>query len=539
MPRPANPLTKYQQGTASPLDRIEHFLAYWADQTPQADAALDAGQCLSYADLAERVYAAAHVLQANGVRDGDVIAVLAPPSIDFLILFLATHQCGATWLGLNPKYTRHELADVLCDAKPSLVIARQVMAGRHYGEDLADVAALAEMADSQFFWLGEAQDPGNFPAFAPQPLSAEAQRQMRTRPAPANAIAALVYTSGSTGKPKAACLSHQALIKGAQVRSRVWKVTPFRTINNLPINHIGCLGDLVCTCLVSGGAQVFLEKFSAAGTLDAIERHRLTFWYQAPAMFQMCLDDPRAATMDWSHLQAAIWSGGRASDALIDAMARVAKKLAVDYSMTESVGAVTLSELTDDLTSLRQSVGWPDPDRTLRLVDPDTAAPVAAGEVGEVQIKDPWMFSGYRKPQANEGAFSADGWFKTGDLAVENPDGSWRIAGRCKEMFKSGGYNVYPREVEQVLESHPDVRQVAVVDVPDPLYGEVGVAFVALHGAGTDDSTLLHYCRERLANYKIPKRLVFMETLPMLPIGKVDKAALKVQAKGLGQPLAV
>ena len=538
MSRPENPLTKYNQGAESPLDRIEHFLAYWADQTPEADAAIDAGQCLSYAALARRVDAAAHALQASGVRDGDVIAVLAPPSIDFLVLFLAAHQSGATWLGLNPKYTRHELADVLCDAKPTLVIARQVMAGRHYGDDLAYVAALTGMAGSQFFWLGETRDWSDFPVFAPPPLRAEDQHRARDDKAPKNAIAALVYTSGSTGQPKAACLSHQALIKGAQVRSRVWKVTPFRTINNLPVNHIGCLGDLVCTCLVSGGAQVFLEKFSADGTLDAIERHKLTFWYQAPAMFQMCLDDPRAATMDWSHLQAAIWSGGRASDALIDAMAKVAGKLAVDYSMTESVGAVTLSELTNDLALLRQSVGWPDPGRILRLVDPDTAAPVALGEVGEVQIKDPWMFSGYRKPQANEGAFSPDGWFRTGDLVVENPDGSWRIAGRCKEMFKSGGYNVYPREVEQVIESHPDVGQVAVVDVPDPLFGEVGVAFVALNGAGTDVPTLVQYCRERLANYKIPKRLVIVEALPMLPIGKVDKAALKAQAKVLTQALA-
>ncbi len=531
MTRPPNPLAKYTQGTEPALDRIEHYLSYWAARTPDADAAIGADLCLSYAALAQRVDAAAGGLKAGGVKDGDVIAVLAPPSIDFLVLFLAAHRVGASWLGLNPKYTRHELADVLCDARPRLILSRQTLSERHYGADMAAVAALPELIGSQFFWLGHAETPSDFAVFAVPSFDANRQPDPQAARQPRNAIAALVYTSGSTGKPKAACLSHRALIKGARVRSRVWKVEPFRTINNLPINHIGCLGDIVCTCLVSGGAQVFLEKFSASGTLEAIERHRLTYWYQAPAMFQMCLDAPQAAATDWSHLQAAIWSGGRASEALIAKLASVAGKLAVDYSMTESVGAITLSELTLDRAALNQSVGWPDPDRRLRIVDPDTEALQAPGEVGEVQIMDPWMFDGYRDVQANAGAFSTDGWFKTGDLAVENADGSWRIAGRCKEMFKSGGYNVYPREVEQAIENHPEVRQVAVVDVPDPLYGEVGVAFVALNSGASDVKTLVQYCRERLANYKIPKRIVIVDALPMLPIGKVDKAALKILAR--------
>ena len=531
MKRPLNPLAKYTQGTEPARDRIEHYLSYWADKTPGADAAIEAELCLSYAALAQRVGAAACGLKASGVKDGDVIAVLAPPSIDFLVLFLAAHRVGATWLGLNPKYTRHELADVLCDAKPRLVLSRQALAERHYGEDMVAVAALPELTESQFFWLGKVEAPSAFAVFAAPSLDAGSKPASEEDWEPQNPIAALVYTSGSTGKPKAACLSHRALIKGALVRSRVWKVEPFRTINNLPINHIGCLGDVVCTCLVSGGAQVFLEKFSASGTLEALERHRLTYWYQAPAMFQMCLDAPQAASTDWSHLQAAIWSGGRASEALIAKLASVAGKLGVDYSMTESVGAITLSELTADQAALKHSVGWPDPDRALRIVDPDTGAALVPGEVGEVQIKDRWMFDGYRNAQAGAGVFSTDGWFKTGDLAAENADGSWRIAGRCKEMFKSGGYNVYPREVEQVIESHPEVRQVAVVDLPDPLFGEVGVAFVVLNRGTMEVQTLLPYCRERLANYKIPKRIVIVDGLPMLPIGKVDKATLKVLAR--------
>ncbi len=528
-----NPLIDCARNLAPALQRIDDYLTYWALKTPGADAAIEGEQCLTYDELQQRVRAAAMHLQAFGLKDGDVMAVLAPPSIDFFVLYLAGHRLGAIWLGLNPKYTLHELTQVLLDAKPSLILARPVIGDRHYKQDLHALADLQALATSQFGWIGHQVPESIIPSYAINP---HPPGQPHEIPTPKNLIAALVYTSGSTGRPKAARLSHRALIRGALMRSKVWHVSPFRTINNVPINHVGGLGDLACTALVSGGAQVFLETFTAVGTLNAIARHKLTYWYQAPTMFEMCLAEPQAAQMDWSHLQAAIWSGGRASEQLIAKLAKVARRLAVDYSMTESVGAITLSPLTDTVASLGQSVGWPDPERGLRIADPQTATPVQRGEVGEAQILDPWMFDGYRDTSASNDVLSADGWFKTGDLVTVNEDGSWRIVGRCKEMFKSGGYNVYPREVEQAIETYPGVREAVVVEVPDPLYGEVGMAFVTLAGDEVNAQSLTHYCRQRLANYKVPKRIVILPQLPMLPIGKVDKASLRLMSRSFGAP---
>jgi acyl-CoA synthetase (AMP-forming)/AMP-acid ligase II len=195
--------------------------------------------------------------------------------------------------------------------------------------------------------------------------------------------------------------------------------------------------------------------------------------------------------------------------------------------MTESVGAITLSPLTNNLEALDDSVGWMDPGRECRLADPESLMPTSGGQVGEVQIRDPWMFDGYRQADPATDAFTPDGWFRTGDLAMQRQDGAWRIVGRSKEMFKSGGYNVYPREVELVLEAHPGVAAVAVVEASDPLYGEVGVAFVVPRAPAPDPMVLTDHCREHLANYKIPKQFILIDALPVLPIGKVDKHALR------------
>ncbi len=519
----ASPLDAWLAELPPLLPRLEDYLAHWSARTPEAEAIVDSGGRLSYRQLDEAVRQAARAMVACGVAEGSCVAVLAPPCIDAFVSFLAASLLGATWLGLNPKYTRAELQQVIGDAGPALILSRSRIAERDYLEDLLALhGSLAH--DRQILALFDAR-----PDAAPLERFGDRGEGRLAATVSGNPVALFVYTSGSTGRPKAARLSHQALIRAAAVRAHTWGVTPFRAINNLPINHVGSVGDIACTALVAGGCLVCLERFSPTATLDCLERERVSYWYQVPTMFQMCLDAAEGRAMDWSYLKAAIWSGGRAPAALIARLAAVAGRLAVDYSMTESVGAITLTPLTDSLESLGEHVGWPDPGRTLRLVDPVTLLPAGRGQAGEVQIRDAWMFDGYREASQGADAFTADGWFRTGDLAVADQSGRWRIVGRSKEMFKSGGYNVYPREVELAIEAHPDVADVAVVETGDDLYGEVGIAFVVRRQPALVAADLDHHCRERLANYKVPKRYIFVDHLPMLPIGKVDKAALRKQ----------
>lgn len=507
------------------LDRIEHYLAHWARHTPQAEAVVDETGRLTYAQLLDEVAASARALAGRGVREGACVAVLAPPSIDFLVTFIATISLGATWLGLNPKHTRVELERVIDDACPILLLARSRVAELDLLEKLLALRERMRGA-GEVLLLDQRPDAG--------PLERLRPLETGTGPAfaePTEPVALYVYTSGSTGQPKAARLSHRALIRGAVVRARVWHVSPWRSLNNLPINHIGSVGDIAVTALVAGGCQVCLERFTPEATLECLQRESVSIWYQVPTMFQMCLDAAAAIDMDWSALQAAVWSGGRASRSLTERLAAVARFLAVDYSMTESVGAITLAPLTRSLDALEDCVGWPDPTRELRLADPATLEPAEAGQAGEVQIRDNWMFDGYRGSDQPPEAYTPDGWFRTGDIAQPREDGAWRLVGRSKEMFKSGGYNVYPREVEMVLETQAQVAAVAIVAVEDPLYGEVGVAFIVPRGAGLDLAALDAHCRSRLANYKVPKCFLPITALPMLPIGKVDKVALRRQAQ--------
>lgn len=527
---PHNPLTALLADLPPALPSLSDYLIAHAKQRPEAEAAVEGARRVTYAELAAEVARLAALLRGLGVQPGDRVAVLAPPSIDFLASFLATTALGATWLGLNPKHTRAELRYVLSDAAPRVVLARSRIGTRDFLEDLQALKADRAL-NSRFLLLDPRPDAHGLQHTLALMSGDDISSALDVpRDAGPESHAMLVYTSGTTGLPKGALLSHRALIRGALVRARLWPINPWRAINNLPINHIGAAGDISCTTFVAGGCQVFMEKFDAAATLRLVAQERISFWYQIPTMFQLCLDHPNAADTDWSQLDTAIWSGGRASLELIERLSKVARRLAVDYSMTESVGSIALTSCTRDLSVLTDTVGWPDPERGIRIVDPTTRAEVATGELGEIQINDDWRFSGYRGSSAPPDAYASDGWFRTGDLAVRQHDGTLKLIGRLKEMFKSGGYNVYPKEIEQHLETHPQVISSAVVPMPDSLYGEVGMAFI-IHRGGLTEAAIAAHCREALANYKIPKRFALVNEMPLLPTGKIDRMALRERAR--------
>ena len=215
---------------------------------------------------------------------------------------------------------------------------------------------------------------------------------------------------------------------------------------------------------------------------------------------------------------------------MIEALRRTSPGVVVatSFGMTETTGSVTYTQPDDDLDTLSETVGRPDPHFEVRIARPD-GAPVAPGEEGEIQVRGEHIMLGYwRRPEATAAAIDADGWLHTGDVALLRPDGNFALRGRMSEMYKSGGENVYPREVEQVLEAHGAVALAAVLGVRDPLYGEVGHAYVIRRpGSDPTEDELRAFCRERLVNFKVPKRIVVADALPMLPIGKIDKVALR------------
>jgi acyl-CoA synthetase (AMP-forming)/AMP-acid ligase II len=304
---------------------------------------------------------------------------------------------------------------------------------------------------------------------------------------------------------------------------REWPAQPLRVLNNLPINHIGCVGDLGCYALVGGGTLVFRPRFEPAAIADVIAQERVTVWGQVPTMFQLTLDSPGFDPERVRSLQLVFWGGAHAAPELVERLRPLAPRLATSYGQTETVGSVTFATRGGGRNSTLSTVGRPVDPYQVRIVDAEGG--LTRGE-GEIQVRSPFAMTGYwRDPDATAAAVTADGWRCTGDVGVFTDRGELRLVGRVHDVFKSGGYNVYPKEIEDVLTACPGVAEVAVVATPDRLYGAVATAFVRLSQPVAEIALRAH-ARAHLANYKVPKRFLFLDELPRLPIGKLDKRAL-------------
>jgi acyl-CoA synthetase (AMP-forming)/AMP-acid ligase II len=511
------------------------IIRHWADATPDAEAIVHGGKRTSYAQFNARIDAVARALLAAGVNKGDRIATLQTPHPDYALIFLAAASIGAIWIGLNPKYRREEFAHIVRDSEPRLLFARMDIAGRSYAEDIAALRAETRGIERVITFDGDPQGSGDLhlSAFIAEGASLRAETLKRARAEVDGADACLiVYTSGSTGAPKGALLHHRGIIDFSLKQNEIWPCDPLRTVNYFPINHVGCVIDLTMPAFAAGGTIIFMEHFDPSGCLALMARERATMWGSVPSVFRLQLEAPDFADHDLSAVQLIAWEGAAMPRDMIAQLASVCPRLATNYGMTETTSAITVLPPTDDIELLTNTVGKAFPGVEIRLVN-DKGEDTVDGEPGEVWARSRFNLLGYwRRPDATADAITPNGYFRTGDLAVRNAEGYYRIVGRLKEMYKSGGYNVYPREIESVLESHPNVAMAAVVAAPDPIWQEVGVAFVAPNGE-IDAETLHRYCKERLANYKAPKRIIIEPNLPLLPIGKIDKQALKRRVEAM------
>ncbi len=521
--------------TLPQLDRISDFARYHADRTPGAIAMQVDDRQWTYRQLADEVDVIARALLASGVQRGDRVATLSPPHPDYFLLFLAASSIGAIWVGLNPRYRIDEYRHVLGDSEPRLLFARTRINERDY---TADIEALAEETASLRDVIVLAGNPpieGGvvFDAFIEraEKVTLDELTNARQQVDPAD-TALIVYTSGSTGTPKGAMLPHRGLVKCSRIQLRYWGCDPLRVLNYAPINHVGCVGDISSFCLVGGGCMVFMEKFEPSALLEIIERERITWFLAVPTVLHMMLALPEFGDHDLSSLQKVCWSGAAAPPALIDEIAACFPVVSNAYGMTETVGSVTFCSTGDGMQALRDTIGYPVPEYEVRIARPDGST-ADTGEEGEVVVRGDFVMNGYwRRPEATAETIDVDGWLHTADTGVALPDGAIKLAGRMKEMFVSGGYNVYPREIENAIESHDDVLHAAVIPVDDEVFGEVGRAYVEFkEGSTLTVDALRSYCRERMANYKVPKQFSIMTEMPMLPIGKIDKNALKQTAR--------
>jgi len=499
--------------------------------TPEKTALVDVAtnRRFSYADLDARAGRAAAALTTGlGLGKGDRVALLSGNRVEFLDLFFACGKTGVVLVPLNTRLTVPELQGILEDATPKTLIhengyeetARELLrkcpgvAG--VSLDAPAEPALGRSLTFEEILGGLSSDVTNGVTAAPLP-----------RPGPED-LYCLLYTSGTTGKPKGVMVPHRMVSWNGLNTAVCWglredDVSPIYT----PLYHAGGLGAFLTPIFAAGGTIVLHRGFDTAEILATIEREGCTVVLGVPTTWRMLLEAPSFAATDLSRVRWFASGGAPLPLDLIEAYQRRGVVFKQGYGLTE-VGVNCFSMTVEESVRKAGSIGKPLLFTEARLVDED-GKDVPDGEVGELLLRGPHVSKGYWKnPEATAAALDSDGWFHTGDVARRDAEGFYTIAGRRKDMFISGGVNVYPAEIEGVLFRHASVKDVAVVGVPHPTWGEVGIAFVVpREGESPSKEDLAGFLAARLARYKIPREFVFVDALPRTPYGKVIKSALQ------------
>lgn len=509
---------------------IHDILRAHAARIGGAPAAADSRKTMTYGELASAVDGYARALLGAGLRRGDRVAMLAPPSIDFWIVFHACASIGATWLGVNPRYQERDFAHILEDADPALIIAISPFDERDYCAELRAISPSAPMVAH-----GEAT-AGALPLdtfLKKGELVSDDDLAVAKAAVVPEDIALIVYTSGTTGKPKGAMLSHQAIVASA-VANLEWMGAEAleSSVCAAPVNHVGAINNLCMPVLAAGGRIIFHPRVDIAAIGELSARERPTYLVSSPTGFAMMLQQPDGMMRRLAHTRLIVFGGAVTAKPVLDQFIRPGLRLANVYGQTETCGIITHTAEGASTEVMAETIGEVMAGAELRIADAVTGAPVAIGQPGEIQVRGPYVMSGYfRNPEATKAAFTSDGFLRTGDLGLAREDGNVVFVGRLKEMFKSGGYNVYPVEVEQAICEHPAAALAAVVPVEHPTFQEVGHAFVELApGATVQAENLKDFLRARIANYKVPKTFTIEQELPKLPNGKIDKVTLRARA---------
>ncbi|WFB06853.1 AMP-binding protein [Streptomyces sp. LX-29] len=523
-------------------DTIGADLARAVERYGEREALVDlaSGQRWTYAEFGRAVTGVALGLLAKGVGKGDRVGIWAVNRPEWVLTQYACARVGAIMVNINPAYRVHELRYVLQQAGISVLISsveHKTSDYRRMVEQVrADCPALRDVV-----YLGDRTWQGLIAAGAEVPEERLAEREARLScDDPVN----IQYTSGTTGFPKGATLSHHNILNnGYFVGEAVGYTEQDRICVPVPFYHCFgmVMGNLAAT---SHGACVVIPapSFDAASTLRAVERERCTSLYGVPTMFIAELDLPDFASYDLSSLRTGIMAG---SPCPVEVMKRVLAEMhmtevSIAYGMTETSPVSTQTRRDDDLERRTGTVGQVLPHIEVKVVDPVTGLTVPRGTSGELCTRGYSVMLGYwEQPERTAEAIDAARWMHTGDLAVMGEDGYVRIVGRIKDMIIRGGENVYPREIEEFLHTHPKIADVQVVGVPDEKYGEEILACVILRDPaeqlGRDE--LARYCRGRLAHFKVPRYLRIMDAFPMTVSGKVRKVELREQgARSLRLP---
>ncbi|REJ21325.1 MAG: AMP-binding protein [Bacillaceae bacterium] len=524
-----------------------------ANAYPEHEAVVyaDRGLRMTYRQFDEYCRLVARSLMKLGIQSGEHIAIWATNTPEWLACQFATGKMGAVLVTVNTNYRTAELEYLLKQSDSTTLLLIEQYRDTSYIDTIYEIAPeLYECQPGQLkakrlprlknvIVLGDKRYPGTYTwndLLAMAQDTAEDELDQRMNSLDPHDVINMQYTSGTTGFPKGVMLSHYNIINNAYNIAQCMKLTKDDRLC-IPVPFFHCFGCVlgVLACVSVGATIVPIQEFNATQVLQTVQDEKCTALHGVPTMFIAELNDPDFEKYDLSSLRTGIMAG---SNCPIEVMKSViekmgAKEITIAYGQTESSPVITQTR-TDDPIHLRvETVGRALPNVEVKIVEPGTNKEVPCGVQGELCTRGYHVMKGYyNNPEATKEAIDEEGWLRTGDLAIMDENGYYRITGRLKDMIIRGGENIYPREIEEFLYQHPKIQDVQVVGVPDEKYGEEVMAWIILKpGQTATAEEVQEFCRGKISRHKIPRYIEFTDSYPMTASGKIQKFKLREQAK--------
>ncbi|MDR6999176.1 long-chain-fatty-acid--CoA ligase [Neobacillus niacini] len=494
---------------------LDENLRRSASKSPESIAYIFEHQSVTYKELNQQVERFTAGLAAQGIRKGDGVALLLGNCPEFLISYYGILRLGAFAIPMNPLYSQGEISYILDNSQAKAVIAHVSVEPKlsDVNKQLKNLKLVIYTDTENQEWTWEHLMQIGNPSFESPPIEQED-------------LAVILYTSGTTGKPKGAMLSHRNLASNAESISNLLEINDKdRVVAVLPMFHVFCMTVCLNAPIACGATVLIQPKFSPLDVVSTIRERNATVFAGVPTMYNFLIQLPEASAEDFLSIRLCISGGASIPFELLQKFESKFNVFILEgYGLSETAPLVTINPLK----GIRKpgSIGLNIPAVKSKVVD-EYGKEVLRGEVGELVVQGPNVMRGYvRMPEATSTALK-DGWFYTGDLATMDEEGYIYIVDRKKDMIIVGGYNVYPREVEEVLYQHPAVIEAAVVGVPDGAYGESVKAIVVVKDEQITMNDIIQFCQDRLVKYKIPKKVEFFKELPKNSTGKILRRELR------------
>jgi len=527
------PPLSYTSGPEVPLLdlTISQALASTSARFPDREALVVCHQSVrfTWAELDREATRTARGLAGLGLRPGDRAGIWASNCVEWVLLQYGAARAGVVLVNVNPAYRSHELRYVLQKSRIRALFLPEQDARANYRAILDESRSGQSLPLEHVVWLGDPSWDAMLAAGAgPRGNSA-------ANPAAPGDVANIQYTSGTTGSPKGVLLTHRNLVNNGMAISLALEATERdRICAPVPLYHcFGCvIGCMVS--LVTGAALILPSaQFDALATLEAVHAEQATAIYGVPTMFIAELEHPEFARFDLTSLRTGVMAGAPCP---IEIMRRVAdrmhcREMTIAYGQTESSPVITMSRVGDPMELRVTTVGAALANTEVQIVHPETRQSVPVGETGELCTRGYLVMAGYDgDPAATAEVIDSEGWLHTGDLAAMHPDGYFSFKGRAKDTIIRGGENIYPREIEDFLHTHPKIADVYVIGLPDAKLGETVVAWVQLkHGEQADEEEIRSFCRGKIAYFKVPQYVRFVDGFPQTVTKKVQKFLMRAQ----------